>query len=563
VNGPDGSANQTTEPRQEWSDETDASRNSDSIFRGRMFRYGLAAAAVAVAVLLRIYVQAELVKMPPLTYFAAVAIVAWLVGMGPALLTATGCVAVLALRSETGRGSSDVAGFVLLYGVGIGLAVLSRAMWTARERAAADAAAALRRQRQLEAEVAERERAEQALQRATSEREALLRLTETARTEAETASRSKDEFLAMLSHELRSPLQAMVGWLAALRCHRNDAQVVGRALDALERSLKVQGELVNDLLDVSRIISGKLTLDRSWVDAAAAVVACVDLARAEADGKGLEIRFDSRAAPVPVMGDAARLQQMVNNLLNNAMKFTPVGGCVDVRVTQRGSECEIVVADSGEGVDPEALPHIFERFRQADSKTTRAHGGLGLGLTIVRHLAEAHGGRVEGFSEGKGLGATFRILLPLAPLGRMVEVRSNAVRDLELRGARILLVDDDRSATEALGLALQHYGAVVAQASSAREALNRLQSEPFDLVISDIGMPGESGYTLARAIRAHEDGDGHRTPLLAVTGFASREDEEEARRAGFDDHVAKPVDVPQLIERIRLLVEAAHSAHPS
>ncbi|MEO8603907.1 MAG: ATP-binding protein [bacterium] len=637
--------------------------------------YIAAAAAVAVAVMVRLSLEGEWVRVPPLSYFAAVTVAAWFGGRGPAVAAAMASAAAMAVLSQSPLWTNlpSLFGIALLVVSGVALAALANAVQSARRHADDNAAAALRRGAELERQMADRTHAESALrdqyrltqsitdnataalcmtdalgrctymnpaaqellgysfmqlrgrvlhdvlhaahaegdgdcplnsgaprralrahadairradgstiatlcavtpilrdgepigsvvelrdvsaeQRAAQDREALLEVTEQARANAETASRSKDEFLAILSHELRSPLQAMVGWLAALRLHPEDPAMVGRATEALDRSLRMQGDLVNDLLDVSRIISGKLTLERSWVDLGLIAANGVDLARPAAAAKGLDLRFEPPAEAVLLIGDAARLQQLITNLLSNAIKFTPPGGRIDVHVDAHDGSGEMVVSDTGEGIAADVLPHIFERFRQADSRSTRVHGGLGLGLAIVRHLAEAHGGVVEAHSAGVGHGSAFRIRLPLAADGAHPgPTPSEAAEAPQIHGLHVLLVDDDVESAEPLALALSHNGARVAVAASVAEALTCLEREAFDIIVSDVGMPGESGLSLARTLRAREAGRAERLPAIALTGFASLEDRARAFAAGFDDHLAKPVDIAVLMARLRRL----------
>jgi CheY-like chemotaxis protein len=276
----------------------------------------------------------------------------------------------------------------------------------------------------------------------------------------------------------------------------------------------------------------------------------VDLARPVAEQKGVALHFTAPEDAVPLRGDPGRLQQMIGNLLSNAIKFTPRGGRVEVAVSRTAGNAVVVVRDSGEGIAGDVLPHIFERFRQADSQTTRAHGGLGLGLAIVRHLAEAHGGTAQAASAGPGRGASFHVTLPLAEGPAPQEVAPPRAASHDLAGVHVLLVDDDTDSAEPLALALGEQGALVAQAASVAEALARLEREPFDILVSDLGMPGESGLSLVRRLRAREAPGAPRLPAIALTGFASREDRATALAAGFDDHLAKPVDVEVLMTRL-------------
>jgi PAS domain S-box-containing protein len=375
------------------------------------------------------------------------------------------------------------------------------------------------------------------------------------RAEAEGASRMKDEFLATLSHELRSPLQPLLNWAYLLRSPNLDPASAERALDAIERSTKTLGQLIEDLLDVSRIVTGKLRLQARPVRLPGVIRAAMEAVEAAALAKGvsLETRIDS---DVPaVLGDPDRLQQVLWNLLSNAIKFTPRGGRVTVSLVARNSEVLITVSDTGVGIKREFLPHVFERFRQAESSTNRGYGGLGLGLAIVRHLVELHGGRVVVESEGEGQGATFIVRLPVAvatraPAERPVAVTTDAPVDVDggLTGLRILVVDDEADAREVMRFMLERGGARVRTADSAAQALDALREERADLLISDIGMPVEDGYVMVRRLRAMEESLGRRTPAIALTAYASDEDARRAHTAGFDAHLSKPVDPARLIE---------------
>jgi PAS domain S-box-containing protein len=394
--------------------------------------------------------------------------------------------------------------------------------------------------------------------RSTTEREQLLAMTEHARQEAESANKAKDEFLAVLSHELRSPMNAMLGWLHILKtAGKHDPDIVARAADTIERNIQVQAQVINDLLDVSRIMSGKLQLEQERVDVGAVLMSSAESLRPSAEGKKVALRlFVEREADT--IGDAARLQQVVVNLLGNAIKFTPASGVVTATVDVVDSEIRLVVEDTGPGIAPEFLPHLFERFRQADSSTTRRHGGLGLGLAIVKNVVELHGGRVGAESEGAGRGARFTVTLPRAERRMPKSVVHNGhrapVRSTNgLASVDVLVVDDDADSRAALELAFEESGAQVRTAASVRQALDAYTAHPPDILISDVGMPGEDGYVLIRAIREREEGRGRHTFAIAVTGFAARQDRETALRAGFDEHVAKPVDPGVLFECVRVL----------
>ena len=405
------------------------------------------------------------------------------------------------------------------------------------------------------------------------QREELLESERHARHEAERQSRVKDEFLATLSHELRTPLNAILGWSQVLR-QRADGVAAGAApgpdllaelvegLEVIERNTRVQTQLIDDLLDMSRITSGKLRLDVQQVDLADVVKAAVASVRHAAEGKNIRLQVVIDPLAGPVRGDPGRLQQCVWNLLTNAVKFTPKGGRVQVSLERVNSHLEVCVADDGEGIKPELLPHLFERFRQGDASTTRRHGGLGLGLSIVRHLIELHGGKVRAKSPGAGQGATFYIELPMMPIHPPQEdiarthpraqqpppsPGSAQWTDLpSLEGVTVLAVDDEPDALTLIKRVLEGCGARVLTASSARAALELVVAERPHMIVSDIGMPEEDGYDLIRKVRALPAAEGGRTPAAALTAFARAEDRTRALRAGYQTHVAKPVEPTEL-----------------
>jgi signal transduction histidine kinase/CheY-like chemotaxis protein len=398
--------------------------------------------------------------------------------------------------------------------------------------------------------------------RIEAERETLLAAAERGRAAAEGANEAKDAFLAVLSHELRAPMNAMVGWLRILKTARarNDPALTARAIDTLERNIWTQAQVINDLLDVSRIMSGKLELERVPVDLNSVVTGCVESLRPSAEAKRVALRLELRAEHLEMIGDGARVQQVVANLVGNAIKFTDAGGSVGVVVERPNGVATITVTDTGHGIAPDFLPHIFERFRQADSKMARAHGGLGLGLAIVKHLVALHGGEVDAESAGVGRGARFRVTLPIETTTRIgLPPRGfGSAAGPPLDALDVLVVEDDPDSREALELMLEDSGARVRTAESVRQALDRYDARPPDVIISDIGMPGEDGYALIRAVREREEGTPHRTLVIAMTGFAARQDREAALTAGFDEHVAKPVDPRALLARVRAL-EAARN----
>jgi PAS domain S-box-containing protein len=377
---------------------------------------------------------------------------------------------------------------------------------------------------------------------------------------AHVANRTKDEFLATVSHELRTPLNAVLGWSRLLRGGALDETKRERALETIERNALAQVRLIEDLLDVSRIVSGKLRLNVQSVELASVIESAVDAVRPAADAKGIRLGVLLDRDAGPIMGDGGRILQVASNLLTNAVKFTPKGGRVTVQLRRVASSVELDVTDTGQGIPPEFLPHVFERFRQADGTSTRAHGGLGLGLSIARTLVELHGGTLEAFSEGEGRGATFLVRLPLAPLrGPAVQPdppSSGSPLDCppELEGLRVLVVDDEPDARELIGSVLEACRAVVTAVASAADALEEIRRAPPDVLLSDIGMPGDDGYALIRKVRALPPASGGRTPAIALSAYAQADDRKRALVAGFNMHLAKPVEPSEL------LVVVAHLA---
>jgi PAS domain S-box-containing protein len=365
----------------------------------------------------------------------------------------------------------------------------------------------------------------------------------------QSANHAKDEFLAMLSHELRTPLNAMMGWTAMLRGGTLDTGSAHRALEAVDRNTRLLARLLEDLLDVSRIVSGKLTLERRRTPVLPIVEAAVESVRHTADAKAIALTVDYVAGPVHVIGDPTRLQQVVWNVLANAVKFTPHGGRVSVGLAMAVERVEIRVTDTGCGIAPAVLPVIFDPFRQADSTSRRRHGGLGLGLAIVRHLVELHDGQVRAESEGEGRGATFVITLPLAPVvadpPRVLALRAGDATGPRLDGLRLLVVDDEPDARDLFATVFAQRGAAVTAVASVGEALAAIERTRPDLLVADISMPGRDGYELIRAVRA----TANRRPLraIAVTAHARREDRDRVLGAGYDAYLAKPIDLPALV----------------
>jgi signal transduction histidine kinase len=404
--------------------------------------------------------------------------------------------------------------------------------------------------------------AEEARTSAEAEKSRLLEREQAARVDLERANRAKDEFIATVSHELRTPISAVLGWARLLRTGKLDASASGRAVEVIERSAAAQAQLVDDLLDVSRVERGELRLYVRPVDLLAVVEAAVEAVRPAASARGTSISVELDPAAGSVVGDPGRLQQVTWNLLSNAIKFTPHGGHVQVRLARSEGDAALTIRDDGVGIDPAFLPHVFERFRQADSSRTRAFGGLGLGLAIVRHLAEAHGGTVEATSEGAGKGASFTVRLPAgtraatpAPHVRAIEpIPAPAGRALVgLSGVEVLVVDDDGDSLELVREALAQAGAGVRTARSAKEAFAALREGVPAVLLSDIAMPEEDGYALIRRIRALAPEAGGRVRAAALTAFAFPEDKEQALRAGFDDFLAKPIAPWELVEAVAKL----------
>jgi PAS domain S-box-containing protein len=395
-------------------------------------------------------------------------------------------------------------------------------------------------------DITERKHAEQ-------ERERLLASEKEFRRQAEEASRLKDEFLAVVSHELRSPLNAITGWASLLMTRQLDDQT-RRAVATILRNAETQTKLIADLLDVSRIVSGQLRLNVRPFQLASVIEAAIEVVRPGADAKSIQIETALDPAAGLIAGDSDRMQQILWNLMSNAVKFTQSGGRVQVRLQRSDAHVEVVVADTGKGIDPQLLPFVFDRFRQGDSSTTREHGGLGLGLAIVRHLVELHGGVVSARSEGLGRGAEFTIQLPIlarlqASLETPVHRRADATasgRIPSLAGTRILVVDDDPDAREIAAAILGEAGAEIATASGARQALDLIEQWKPDLLISDIAMPGESGFDLIRKVRALPADAGGLIPAIALTAYAHMQDRLKILSAGFQMHVPKPIEPIEL-----------------
>ncbi len=447
---------------------------------------------------------------------------------------------------------SKVAVFVELFNKQEALRVAqeeleSRIVERTRELASANVA--------LSAEIEERVRIEQ-------DRVSLLQREQAARLEAEAANRLKDEFLATLSHELRTPLNAIMGWAHVLGQSTGDRPTVQRAADVIRQNASAQAQMIEDILDVSRIVGGRLVLEAASVELRGVVEEVIESLAPAASAKNIHV--ERRLSDgVHVCGDRERLQQIVWNLVSNALKFTPKGGRVEVELTEADGDAAVRVTDTGIGIPGEFLPFVFDRFRQADSSKSRRHSGLGLGMAIVRHLVELHGGTVSAESEGEGKGATFRLRLPrggglpqvTASAANRTERQDESMAELEhLQGLHILIVEDDTDSRNVLALLLQKLAALVEAVPSAREAVDRVRQRRPDVLVSDIGMPEEDGYSLIRRVRQLPADAAKKLPAIALTAYARAQDADAAISAGFDAHLPKPVAPADLIRAIKKAV---------
>lgn len=406
---------------------------------------------------------------------------------------------------------------------------------------------------------------------AEEQRAALLEAERAARNEAERAGQMKDEFLATLSHELRTPLNAILGWSQVLSLRAPTGEELTEGLRTIERNARAQTQIIEDLLDMSRIISGKVRLHMQRVSLAPIVQASIDTVKPAMDAKGVTVEVVLDQVTGVVSGDHNRLQQVFWNLLTNAVKFTPRNGTVRITLKRVNSHFEVVVSDSGEGIGAEFLPRVFDRFRQADASTTRRHGGLGLGLAIVKQIVDLHGGRVSAMSEGIGKGATFSVALPMVVEDQPIHV--SAERPIQrqriapivheglqqIDGVRVVVVDDEPDSRELVRRLLEEAHAVVSAAGSAREALGLIRATRPDVLVSDIGMPEEDGYSLIKRVRALSAEEGGTVPAVAVTAYARAEDRVNAIRAGFQHHLAKPIEPAELIAIVASLAQRSAS----
>ena len=400
-----------------------------------------------------------------------------------------------------------------------------------------------------------------AMARAEDERRLLLEREQRARREAQAANRAKDEFLATLSHELRTPLNAILGWTQLLASGQLTETMAGRAIEIIERNTRLQVQLIDELLDISRIVTGKLRIDPRPIRVRTVVDAAVESVLPSAAAKGVALSRDLADGTDAILCDPARMQQVVSNLLSNAIKFTPEGGTVTLAERRDGGEIVLTVSDTGAGIEPEFLPHVFDRFRQQDPAGTREHGGLGLGLSIVRHLVEQHGGSIEAASAGEGRGATFTVRLPLSPIAAAESTAGGSDLDAaaeapSLEGVHVLVVDNEQDARNLVTAILERCGATVTAVESAAEALAQIRSDRPDVLLSDIAMPGEDGYSLIRRVR-RLDGPDTPLPAAALTAYASASDRAEALLAGYHAHLRKPVEAAELASVVASLARAA------
>jgi signal transduction histidine kinase/ActR/RegA family two-component response regulator len=537
-------------------------------------RYALAVACAAAATLIRVLLVPVIgLEVPFILFFPALLLSSWLGGLGPGALT-TSLLTLAAwfffmppawsFRLQSWRDAFLLALFFL---IGLAMSGVAGALHRSRRRTELALHEVEERESALARTSAEARQSEEA-------RESLLDGMEQALRQAEEASRSKDEFLATVSHELRTPLNSVMGWAELLLMAREDGEKLERGLRAIVRNAQLQKQLIEDLLDVSRIISGKMRLEVRPLEPAPVIEAALEAVRPAADAKQIRLRtlLDPQAGPVA--GDPNRLQQVAWNLLSNAIKFTPKGGLVEVRLQRAQSQVEVLVTDSGIGIAPEFLPHVFDRFRQLDSSTTRAHGGLGLGLAIVRHLVELHGGTVEARSAGEGHGSMFVVRLPLA-LSLLaddsgehhIDPRTDAARlgsdpELDLTGIRVLVVDDEADARETLVEILRRARAEVLAVASADAALEALESFRPDVLLSDIAMPERDGYSLIQQVRQLPAERGGGVPAVAVTAFARGEDRHRSLLAGFQSHLTKPIAMGELVTVVASLARRPSAPRP-
>lgn len=506
--------------------------------RSALSGYGLALAMMLLATAARLLLNPLVGNgLPFVTFLMAVVVVSWLAGTKPTLFAIV--LSLFIAYWQVDPPVSTMFGYVVICLLVTWVSQQMRSSELRARVAESDAQAGERRLRQL-----------------AEERQALLVSERAARSEAEHAGRMKDEFLATLSHELRTPLNAILGYATLIRMSELKSDELEEATATIERNAKLQAQLIEDLLDMNRIVSGKVRLEIQELELAEVIEAAISTVRPSAEAK--QIRLQKVIEPVTglVRGDAARIQQIVWNLLSNAVKFTPKWGKIQVSLARVNSHVEIQVTDTGQGIAPDFLPSVFDRFRQADATTTRRHGGLGLGLAIVKQLVELHGGTVAAASPGEGQGTTFTVTLPVAAV-QGVELtsarehpralaHSGANVTVQLTGVRVLVVDDEPDATTLVKRVLEEYEAEVVMAESARTAFSLLAEQPFSVLVSDIGMPEEDGYQFLKRVRNH-DGLNREIPAVALTAFARAEDRTRAALAGFQTHLSKPVAAGELL----------------
>ena len=501
----------------------------------KSLRYFVAITATAVVFTIRFLLGSTLGDVAPLVMFTlSVVVSAWYGGLGPGLL-ATSLGALLGdyffiepIYSFYLKAFSEKVELGFFFGIGIAISILSQARLSL-----------LAKGQQL----------------LSSEQDAR-RAAEDARRMAEEANNLKDEFLATVSHELRTPLTAIIGWAQMLCAGRLSALESVHALETIVRNARSQNQLINDLLDVSRIVTGKMRLDIAPLKLGQVIETAVEASRPAAEAKGIRLSVSLDPAAETLSGDEERLQQVVWNLLSNAIKFAPKGGSVEVKLERVNSCVEIDVADNGKGIKPEFLPHVFDRFRQEDSGVSRQQGGLGLGLAIVRQIVELHGGTVRAASEGLGKGATFTVTLPFASARAVSPIESydkaagerlTPQNPPSLAGVRVLFVDDEADAREIVTIMLGEGGAEVRTSVSVTEALSACDEWRPDVLISDIGMPGEDGYTLMKKLRERESEHGGHIPAIALTAYGRQEDRLRALSVGYESHLPKPVEPVELL----------------
>ncbi|MER3477242.1 MAG: hybrid sensor histidine kinase/response regulator [Leptolyngbya sp. ERB_1_2] len=409
---------------------------------------------------------------------------------------------------------------------------------------------------QLQQEITERQRIQE-------ERELLLQREQQAREQAEAANRVKDEFLAVLSHEIRTPLNPILGWTKLLQKRQLRPEKTAIALDTIERNAKLQARLIEDLLDISRIMRGKLSLDTGAMDLKAVILAAIETVSLAAEAKQIQIETTIKAEVGQILGDAGRLQQVVWNLVSNAVKFTPEGGRVEVILTDEALDhAKIIVRDTGKGIVADALPYVFDRFWQEDSTNTRQFGGLGLGLAISRQIVELHGGTITAESAGEGQGTTFTVRLPLrAPVPVLAPLRSSSVEASTLAGLRVLVVDDSKDSREFAEFVLSEAGSEVTAVDSAKAALNALSQQLPDVIVCDVGLPETNGYELIQHIRSRTLDQGGGVLAIALASYAGDYDQKQAIAAGFQQHLSKPVEPEQLVKTIAVLCSLHRIEH--